>query len=303
MTLVQIEPDGKDGRGPRLPEFLRKPHSNFQSVQSLKNDLRRLKLHTVCESARCPNMHECFHRGAATFMILGNLCTRGCAFCSVPKGSPAKREFTLDADEPANVARMAREMNLRYVVITSVNRDDLADGGSRHFAETVRRVREALPEAQVEVLTPDFCGDLDAVARVLDAGPHVFNHNMETVERLYRKVRPQASYRQSLDVLEFAKRHRPEVLTKSGLMAGLGETEAEVRRVLDDLRAAAVEVATIGQYLQPARRNMEVAEYVPEDRYARWRSYGLSIGFKMVFAGPFVRSSYMAELVSEEARG
>jgi lipoic acid synthetase len=305
MTLVQIDPDrdGSQRPGPRLPDFLRKPQTSFQAVQLLKNDLRRLNLHTVCESARCPNMHECFHRGAATFMILGNLCTRGCAFCSVPKGSPAKREFTLDADEPANVARMAQEMGLKYVVVTSVNRDDLDDGGSHHFAETVRRLREALPEARIEVLTPDFCGNLEAVARVLDAGPHVFNHNMETVGRLYKKVRPQADYRQSLAVLEFAKRHRPEVLTKSGLMAGLGETEAEVQRLLEDLRAAAVEVATIGQYLQPARRNMQVVEYVPEERYARWKAYGLGIGFKSVFAGPFVRSSYMAELVSAEVSG
>lgn len=304
MTLVQIGPGGRDGRknGPRLPDFLRKPHTNFQSVQSLKNDLRRMSLHTVCESARCPNMHECFHRGAATFMILGNLCTRGCAFCSVPKGSPAKQEFSLDADEPANVARMAQEMGLSYVVVTSVNRDDLNDGGSRHFAETVGRLREAVPAARIEVLTPDFCGDFDAVARVLDAGPHVFNHNMETIERLYRKVRPQANYRQSLRVLEFAKKYRPDALTKSGLMVGLGETEEEVQRLLDDLRAASVEVATIGQYLQPSRHNLEVTEYVPELRYERWRSYGLGIGFKMVFAGPFVRSSYMAELVSEGAR-
>jgi lipoic acid synthetase len=304
MTLVQIEADneGPRKRGPRLPDFLRKPQTNFQSVQLLKNDLRRLKLHTVCESARCPNMHECFHRGAATFMILGNLCTRGCAFCSVPKGSPAKREFTLDADEPANVARMAQEMGLRYVVVTSVNRDDLDDGGSRHFAKTVEHLRNALPEARIEVLTPDFCGDHDAVARVLDAGPHVFNHNMETVQRLYRKVRPQANYRQSLRVLEFAKKHSPAVLTKSGLMAGLGETEEDVQRLLDDLRTVSTEVATIGQYLQPTRHNMEVAEYVPEDRYERWKAYGLGIGFKMVFAGPFVRSSYMAELVSQGAR-
>ena len=300
MTLVRIQAGNREQKsGPRLPEFLRKPNANFESVQLLKNDLRRLRLNTVCESARCPNMHECFHRGAATFMILGNLCTRGCAFCSVPKGSPAKREFTLDSEEPANVARMAQAMGLRYVVITSVNRDDLDDGGSHHFAETVKRVREALPEARVEVLTPDFCGDLDAVARVLDAGPNVFNHNMETVERLYKKVRPQANYQQSLKVLEFAKTHRPEVLTKSGLMAGLGETEEEVQRVLHDLREASAEVATIGQYLQPSRRNMEVAEYVPEERYERWKCYGLGIGFKMVFAGPFVRSSYMAELVSE----
>ncbi len=287
---------------PRLPGFLRKPATNFESVQGLKNDLRRLKLHTVCESARCPNLHECFHRGAATFMILGNLCTRGCAFCAVPKGAPAKREFALDADEPAMVARMAQAMTLRYVVITSVNRDDLEDGGSRHFAETVRRVREALPQARVEVLTPDFRGDREAVARVLDAGPQVFNHNLETVERLYRRVRPQADYRQSLEVLEFARRYRPEVLTKSGLMAGLGETEVEVQAALRDLRRSGTEVATIGQYLQPTRRNMEVAEYVPPERYERWKAYGLAIGFRMVFAGPFVRSSYMAESVSEGAR-
>lgn len=287
---------------PRLPGFLRKPVTNFESVQLLKNGLRRLKLHTVCESARCPNIHECFHRGAATFMILGNLCTRGCAFCAVPKGSPLKREFALDPDEPASVARMAQQMDLRYVVITSVNRDDLEDGGSRHFAETVRRVREALPQARVEVLTPDFCGDREAVARVLDAGPQVFNHNLETVGRLYRRVRPQANYRQSLEVLAFARKYRPDVLTKSGLMAGLGETEEEVQVVLRDLRRSGTEVVTIGQYLQPTRRNMEVAEYVPPERYERWKEYGLAIGFRMVFAGPFVRSSYMAEMVSEGAR-
>jgi lipoic acid synthetase len=295
-TLVQI------GGRQRLPEFLRKPETRFQAVQSLKNELRRLNLHTVCESARCPNIHECFHRGAATFMILGNLCTRGCGFCSVPKGSPEKKDFTLDPEEPANVARLAARMKLRYVVITSVNRDDLADGGSAHFAETVRRVRQALPDSRVEVLTPDFRGDMDAVARVLDAGPHVFNHNMETVARLYRRVRPQADYRQSLDVLAFARRHRADVLTKSGLMAGLGETHEEVESLLADLRRAGVEVVTIGQYLQPTRRNLRVAEYVAPERYERWKRHGLALGFKMVFAGPFVRSSYMADLVNDAAR-
>ncbi|MBS1876942.1 MAG: lipoyl synthase [Acidobacteria bacterium] len=295
--LVQIS----GGARPRLPEWLRKGEVHPESVQSLKRDLRRLSLHTVCESARCPNIHECFHRGAATFMILGNLCTRGCGFCSVPKGSPAKKEFTLDAAEPANVARMAREMRLRYVVITSVNRDDLEDGGSHHFAETVRQVRRALPESRIEVLTPDFCGDMDAVARVLDAGPDVFNHNMETVRRLYRKVRPQADYQQSLDVLAFAKRHRPGVLTKSGLMAGLGEQADEVRELLRDVAGSNVDVATIGQYLQPTRRNLAVAEYVTPEKFAAYREYGLGIGFKMVFSGPFVRSSYMADQVNDEA--
>jgi lipoyl synthase len=303
--LVQIEnalpPAGRAGRG-RLPDWLRKADVHHESVTALKRDLRRLDLHTVCESARCPNIHECFHRGQATFMILGNLCTRGCGFCSVPKGSPEKKEFLLDAHEPQHVAEMAARMKLRYVVITSVNRDDLADGGSHHFAETVRQVRRALPEAQVEVLTPDFEGNIEAVRRVLDAGPHVFNHNMETVSRLYRRVRPQANYMQSLEVLRAAKQYRPEALTKSGLMVGLGETAEEVEELLRDLRErGSADVATIGQYLQPTRRNLPVMSYVTPEQFDRYRDYGLSIGFKMVFAGPFVRSSYMADKVSEEA--
>lgn len=298
-TLVHIEDPGS--ARPRLPPWLRKGQTHFESVTLLKQELRRKNLHTVCESARCPNMHECFHRGAATFMILGNLCTRGCAFCSVPKGSPHKREFTLDANEPANVARMAAQMKLNYVVITSVNRDDLPDGGSVHFAETVMRVREALPDARVEVLTPDFCGDMRAVANVLDAGPHVFNHNMETVERLYRRVRPQANYRQSLDVIRFAKHYRPGVLTKSGLMVGLGEEPREVEHLLRDLHENHADVATIGQYLQPTRRNLPVAQYVTPEIFEAYRAFGTSIGFKMVFSGPFVRSSYMADFVNDRA--
>ena len=297
-TLVQI--DGAPR--PRLPDWARRSATHYDALHRLKTSFRRLSLHTVCESARCPNIHECFQRGAATFMILGNLCTRGCGFCSVPKGSPAKQDMRLNPGEPVNVARMAAAMKLRYVVITSVNRDDLRDGGSAHFAETVRQVRRALPEARVEVLTPDFCGDLQAVARVLDAGPDVFNHNIETVPRLYARVRPQANYRQSLDVLEFASRYRPGVLTKSGLMIGLGEAEEEVRALLRDVRAAGTTVATIGQYLQPTRRNLPVATYVEPAQFNRYREYGLSIGFQMVFSGPLVRSSYMADRVSEEAR-
>jgi lipoic acid synthetase len=287
---------------PRLPEWARRSRTHFESLNRLKSGFRALNLHTVCESARCPNIHECFHRGAATFMILGNWCTRGCGFCSVPKGNPEKRDMRLDPAEPANVARMAAGMKLRYVVLTSVNRDDLEDGGSRHFAETVREVRRALPEARVEALTPDFNGDLEAVARVLDAGPHVFNHNMETVARLYRRVRPQAGYRQSLKVLSFAARaQRRTRLTKSGFMVGLGETEEEVRELLRDLRDAGTDVATIGQYLQPTRRNLPVAAYIEPRQFDAYRDYGLSLGFKMVFSGPLVRSSYMADAVSEEA--
>jgi len=286
---------------PRLPEWARRSRTHFESLNRLKSGFRALNLHTVCESARCPNIHECFHRGAATFMILGNVCTRGCGFCAVPKG----RGEPLDPAEPENVARMAAEMKLRYVVLTSVNRDDLEDGGSRHFADTVCAVRQALPEARVEALTPDFNGDLDAVARVLDAGPHVFNHNMETVARLYRRVRPQAGYRQSLQVLQFASVGQAlspaNVLTKSGFMVGLGETEAEVHELLRDLRGAGTDVATIGQYLQPARRNLPVAAYIEPRQFDAYRDYGLSLGFKMVFSGPLVRSSYMADAVSEEA--
>lgn len=286
---------------PHLPEWARKSATHFESLNKLKSELRARNLHTVCESARCPNIHECFHRGAATFMILGNLCTRGCGFCSVPKGNPRKHDMRLDPAEPANVARMAAEMQLRYVVVTSVNRDDLPDGGSTHFAETVLAIRNGLPEARVEVLTPDFNGDMQAVARVLDAAPDVFNHNMETVPRLYRRVRPQANYRQSLEVLRFARGHRPGVLTKSGFMVGLGETAGEVEQLLRDLREQDADVATIGQYLQPTRRHLPVAEYVAPEQFERYRDFGLGLGFRMVFSGPLVRSSYMADLVSEEA--
>jgi len=296
-SLIQIG----GGPRPRLPEWARKSRTHFPALNRIKTGLRQLNLHTVCESARCPNIHECFHRGAATFMILGSHCTRGCGFCSVPKFNPARRSMPLDPAEPASVAQMAAGMQLRHVVITSVNRDDLEDGGSAHFAETVRQVRRALPEARVEVLTPDFRGDLAAVARVLDAGPHVYNHNMETAPRLYSRVRPQAGYRQSLAVLAFARSYSA-ALIKSGFMVGLGETEEEVRGLLRDLHAAGVEAATIGQYLQPTRRNLPVAEFVEPAQFERYREYGLSLGFKMVFSGPLVRSSYMADEVAEAAR-
>lgn len=297
--LVQI---AKQPRA-RLPEYLRKPQAEYVAVTELKRELRGLRLHTVCESARCPNLHECFSRRAATFMILGNLCTRGCGFCSVPKADPRKTPLITDPAEPEHVADQARRMDLRYVVITSVNRDELADGGSEHWRQTVVAVRRALPEAQVEVLTPDFNGNLEAVDRVLTAGPQVYNHNMETVRRLYRKVRPQADYAQSLRVLRHAKQTKPELLTKSGLMVGLGESHEEVKELLRDIREEGqVDIATIGQYLQPTRRNLAVARYVEPAEYEEWRAFGESLGFRAVFAGPFVRSSYMADLVAHEAR-
>ena len=285
------------GNGGRLPEWLRQPRTNWVALHDVKAGLRRLRLHTVCESARCPNIHECFGRGAATFMILGDTCTRSCGFCAVPRGRPR----ALDPGEPENVARMAADLRLRYVVITSVNRDELGDGGAAHWADTVRAVRRKLPAARIEVLTPDFCGKLDALRTVLAAAPDIFNHNVETVPRLYRQVRPQADYRQSLQVLAAARCFAPRFLIKSGLMLGLGETRTEVEQVLRDLRAAGCDVATLGQYLQPSRNRLPVAEYLAPEAFEQYRRFGLSLGFREVFSGPLVRSSYMADRVFESS--
>ena len=284
---------------PHLPAWLRKPETHFDQLHHIKVGLRRLGLHTVCESARCPNIHECFHRGTATFLILGDVCTRGCGFCNVARGDPPPP----DPQEPENVARMAHDLGLRHVVITSVSRDDLADSGSGHFAHTIRAVHETLPEASIEVLTPDFQGDPVAIARVLEAQPGVFNHNLETVARLYPRVRPRAGYRRSLEVLRLAHCCSPCVVTKSGLMVGLGEEPREVEQLLGDLREAGVDAVTIGQYLQPSRRNLPVAAYVPPDQFEAWRGYALSIGFRAVSSGPLVRSSYLAETVARQAAG
>jgi lipoyl synthase len=285
----------------RLPEWVQKRVAHPDSLHVMKSGLRRRGLRTVCESARCPNIHECFHRGTATFLILGNLCTRACGFCSVPKAAAGSGLFAVDPEEPASVARMAAELGLRYVVITSVTRDDLPDGGAAHFALTVREVRAALPAARVEVLAPDFLGDLSAVAQVLDAAPHVFNHNIETVPRLYAHVRPQADYTRSLGVLRFAREYRRQAMVKSGLMVGFGESSAEVESVLADLRGAGVEIVTIGQYLRPTRHNLPVAEYLAPAQFEAWRAAGRRLGFKMVFSGPLVRSSYMADDVCAQA--
>ena len=293
MNLIQIQQSPSS----RLPAWLRKSRTDFLALHELKAELRSRKLHTVCESARCPNIHECFARKAATFMILGNTCTRTCGFCAVPQGTPG----LLEATEPDQVAAMAQGMDLKYVVITSVNRDDLPDGGSEHFAKTVRAVKRMLPTARVEVLTPDFLGDPDAISRVLDSGCDVFNHNMETVSRLYRRVRPQAVYERSLEVLSSVKKYAPNVLTKSGLMVGLGEETAEVRKLLTDLRSANTDVATIGQYLQPRKNRLPVEKYVQPEVFDQYREYGESIGFRAVFSGPLVRSSYMAESVESDA--
>jgi lipoic acid synthetase len=294
-TLVQI--NGLTKPGPRLPEWLRKPRRHADADHELKRLFRSRGLHTVCEEARCPNRDECFARGAATFMILGDTCSRSCGFCAVKTG----RGLPLDSlsAEPEQVAEAAAILRLKYVVITSVNRDDLADGGAGHFARTITAVRSRLPQAMVEALTPDFKGDIAAVRTVLEAGPDTFNHNIETVPRLYSTVRPQARYQQSLDVLACAATLMPAILIKSGLMVGLGESPDEVITLLEDLRRHGTQVVTIGQYLQPTRNHLPVAQYIHPRQYDVYRSHGEELGFKAVFAGPFVRSSYMAEMVRE----
>ena len=297
--LIQLE--GLTNRPPsRLPEWLRKPRRNVEADHQLKKMLRSRGLHTVCEEARCPNRSECFGRGAATFMILGDVCSRSCGFCSVKTGRGLPIEQL--ADEPDQVAEAAAQLNLQYVVITSVNRDELSDGGAAHFARTIEAVRRRLPQSQIEVLTPDFKGNVEALRAVLDARPDTFNHNVETVPRLYSRVRPQADYQQSLDVLFGASRYASHVLTKSGFMVGLGEGRDEVNRLLEDLRAHDVDVVTIGQYLQPTRKHLPVEEYVHPDVFDEYRHYGEGLGFRAVFSGPLVRSSYMAEMVNEQAK-
>jgi lipoic acid synthetase len=273
----------------RLPEWIRQSH--ITGRHNTKRILRSYRLSTVCEEARCPNKGYCFSKPTATFMILGDICTRNCHFCSVSSGQP----LGVDPEEPKRVALAAKKMQLRFVVITSVTRDDLPDGGAEQFARTIRKVREYLPKAKVEVLTPDFKGSFDALKKVLDAGPDVFNHNIETVPRLYKKVRPQADYRRSLRVLRMASEYNPEIPTKSGLMVGLGENFDEVVSVMEDLREAGCTILTIGQYLQPGRDNLPVVEYVRPEVFERYREIAFQLGFRYAASGPLIRSSMNAE--------
>lgn len=281
----------------RLPEWAKKKLGPAQSVRDVKVLLRKRGLHTVCESARCPNIGECFSKPTATFMILGAVCTRRCGFCSVEKKA---LPFAVDPDEPHNIALTAKELSLKHVVITSVTRDDLPDGGAAHFALTIRAIKDTISAISVEVLTPDFKGDLPALKTVLDEKPDIFNHNIETVPSLYRVVRPQADYMRSLDVLEAAG--DSGVRTKSGIMAGLGETKEEVKALLRDLFAVGCNAVTIGQYLRPTKESLEVREYVRPEVFDEYREYGLSIGLEHVYSGPFVRSSYNAELFMDRGK-
>ena len=277
---------------PRIPrpQWLRAPARGGENYQELRSLVARLRLHTVCESAACPNVGECWNHRTATFMILGNVCTRRCGFCAVGKGAP----LAVDTDEPRRVAEAAEALGLRYAVITSVNRDDRKDGGAELFALTIRAIRERLPECRVEVLIPDFQGSHAAMDMVLAAAPDVLNHNTETVPRLYRQVRLGARYERSLDILAYAKSARPEIPTKSGLMLGLGETPEEALGVMRDLRAHQVEILTLGQYLRPTLKHLPVIRYVPPEEFAEFRRQGQEMGFRHVEAGPLVRSSYHA---------
>jgi lipoic acid synthetase len=294
LSLPTIDP-----RAPqrRLPSWLKRRLPRGNGNFFTQELLRELRLETVCENARCPNRPECYSRRTATFMILGNVCTRPCGFCSVPRGAPE----ALEDDEPARVAEAAHRLGLRHVVITSVTRDDLPDGGADHFRRCILAVRERTG-AVVEVLTPDFLGDLSAIDRVLEAAPEVFNHNMETVPRLYKKVRGRASYQRSLDLIAHVKRRAPGIVTKSGLMLGLGETVEELFEVLSDLRAAGCDTLTLGQYLAPTLKHIPVARYVPPAEFDALAELARKLGFQKVVAGPFVRSSYHAdEMVGEHA--
>lgn len=282
----------------RLPPWAKKRLGPASALHDMKAILRSRNLHTVCESARCPNIGECFSKPTATFMILGDVCTRQCAFCSIDKGVDP---LLVDPHEPGNIALTSKELGLRHVVITSVTRDDLPDGGAGQFALTIKAIKDSISGISVEVLTPDFDGSAEALSVVLEARPDIFNHNLETVPSLYPVVRPQADYQRSLDVLRAAK--KSGVMTKSGIMVGLGETLDEVKAVLDDLHDAGCDAVTIGQYLRPTRANLEVKEYVTPEVFKEYERYGLSIGLKNVYSGPFVRSSYNAERLMEGDTG
>jgi lipoic acid synthetase len=290
------------GRASRLerPEWLKVRLNTTGQYEEVRQMMRRLSLVTVCEEARCPNIHECWARErTATFMLLGNVCTRHCGFCAVGKGRPG----SLDPEEPERVAEAAAELGLSHAVVTSVNRDDLPDGGAAHFAATIRAIRRRNPGCTVEVLIPDFQGDAAALDRVLDEAPEILNHNMETVSRLYRRVRPDAGYAQSLELISRAARRRDRdglaMRTKSGLMVGLGETEDEVLALLGDLRAAGCDIATIGQYLQPHERRLPIERYYTPEEFERLRREGEAMGFLRVESGPLVRSSYHARRALE----
>jgi lipoyl synthase len=290
MTAI-AEPTSAPQKRPRLPEWFRLQLPTASAYFATRNLIDDLNLHTVCESARCPNHWECWSKGTATFMIAGDRCTRACGFCAVDTRKP----LALEDDEPERVAEATRRMKLKHVVITAVARDDLADGGAAHFQNVIERVRAVNPEIIIEVLTPDFLEDDAAIHTVLAARPEIFNHNLETIRRLTPEVRSVATYERSLSVLTKVKEHSPKIFTKSGLMLGLGETELELLEALADLRATGCDLLTLGQYLQPTKKHLPVVEFIHPDQFAEHKITAESMGFIHVASGPLVRSSYHAD--------
>ena len=292
ISRLKIKPDSK--RKPlKKPKWIRIRHTNSIKVNELKKTLRSQNLFTVCEEAQCPNLSECFNHGTATFMIMGQICTRRCPFCDVAHGRPNP----LDINEPQHLAKTISKMSLRYVVITSVDRDDLRDGGASHFKACIDEIRQKTPSVKIEILTPDFRGRVKKALDIFhDCPPDVFNHNLETVPNLYPKVRPGSDYQQSLELLNNFKEKHPHVKTKSGLMLGVGETQKQVINVLKDLRSHKVDMLTLGQYLQPSRHHLAVEEYITPKQFEEYKTIAKELGFSQVASGPMVRSSYHAEL-------
>ena len=278
------------------PEWLRVKAPQWQRVSKVKDILRDLALNTVCEEASCPNIGECFNAGTATFLIMGPACTRACPYCDIDF---EKKPKPLDPTEPQRLAEAVRRLRLNHVVITSVNRDDLPDGGASQFVGCIQAIREVSPQTTIEVLIPDLCANWDALAIILQARPEVLNHNTETVPRLYRRVRPQGDYDRSLELLRRSRVLAPSVYTKSGLMVGLGETDDEIRQVMQDLRAVDCDILTIGQYLQPSQKHLKIDSFISPAQFDAWREYGESLGFLQVVSSPLTRSSYHAEQVRE----
>ena len=292
VSRLKIRPDSE--RKPiKKPNWIRIRHANSSKVNELKKTLRSQDLFTVCEEAQCPNLSECFNHGTATFMIMGQICTRRCPFCDVAHGRPKP----LDKNEPEHLADTISKMALKYVVITSVDRDDLRDGGASHFKDCIDNIRKKTPLVKIEVLTPDFRGRVDKALNIFDdCAPDVFNHNLETVPSLYPKVRPGSDYEQSLNLLKSFKERHPHVKTKSGLMLGVGETDTQVINVLKDLREHQVDMLTLGQYLQPSRHHLAVEEYITPEQFEKYKMIAIDLGFSQVASGPMVRSSYHADL-------
>jgi lipoyl synthase len=278
------------------PDWLRVKAPQWERVGNVKEILRDLALNTVCEEASCPNIGECFNAGTATFLIMGPACTRACPYCDIDF---EKKPQPLDPTEPTRLAEAVRRMRLNHVVITSVNRDDLADGGASQFVHCITAVRSVSPNTTIEVLIPDLCGNWDALEIILQAAPEVLNHNTETISRLYRRVRPQGNYERSMELLKRSHQIAPSTYTKSGIMVGLGETDAEVRQVMQDLRAVNCDILTIGQYLQPSQKHLQISDFITPEKFADWKEYGEELGFLQIVSSPLTRSSYHAEQVRE----